>query len=381
MDFNLSRFRNLFHPPSMIMDDPNQGGITGNLPPVDPNNALGFPAPKNPFGGLFKTNPMQIIPDNSDPYDPLARMKELYNPEHNYSDMYMEALKGMPERKDPGIMRHIGAALAGIGSGPDAAKKFLDEPYDEKMSDWATGMKAIEPGMQYERYANANDRMLANETIGREIQDRRADIAKGESERKARADENKATNDAENTAIRKSRAAAYIYRQSHPNEVFQEDDKGNLIALNPADGSAKFVLDDEGIPIKSSKLPEEDRINLIVKGRLQAIGAQGAETRRTEANKEVNRQKDIAAKGEETRKNKGGAGSEPIVTEQTVTLKDTEGKPTASKTTITKKGPEAKVIRHRVQYTVNGQTKIALVPKEKLAEALKHGGKDLGEVK
>lgn len=126
-------------------------------------------------------------------YDPVARMSELYKPQDEITKMYIDALKNMPQREPAGKLRTIAAALAGLGAGAGSShyvggaavgfsgdpKKALEtadlvknKPYYEKMSDWQNKEKALAGGAAIEERGNTNQRLLANETVGRELQEK-----------------------------------------------------------------------------------------------------------------------------------------------------------------------------------------------------------------
>lgn len=126
-------------------------------------------------------------------YDPVARMNELYQPQDAITQLYMQQLKNMPQREPPGKLRTIAAILAGLGANvgpqhyvggsavgfkgdPKAALETTDliqnKPYYEKLQDWQTREKALGGGAELEARENTNKRILANETVGRELQEK-----------------------------------------------------------------------------------------------------------------------------------------------------------------------------------------------------------------
>lgn len=126
-------------------------------------------------------------------YDIAQRLKELYQPQSRITDLYAQALQNIPQREKPGKLQNIFALMAGLGAGagpaayengaavgfrgnPKAALEVTDlvrnKPFYEKLGDWQTRTGALEKGTELENRSNINQRTLANEIIGREIQDR-----------------------------------------------------------------------------------------------------------------------------------------------------------------------------------------------------------------
>jgi len=314
-------------------------------------------------------------PSSVQPYDVNQRLQQLYHPESSAQDRYNQLLNQFPQREHPSRLRQIGSALAGlsavspgaytdsgqaIGIKVDPAKQlqiqdqFLNRPYYQRMDDFQARLKPTQESAELERGSNTNKRIMAEQTIGREIQDRRADIADRvasdrahaatiEAARKQKKDEADVYKSNEDRKIREARAKAYIFKQTHPNHIIKETDKGELLAINPGDGSTFILADDDGNPIKSSKMTDSDRINLQIQGRMNAIAASGAESRKTEEVKAGNRQEDIAARGNQARTTKTTPAPARAPTQTDVTIRDAKGNVQGSKTTTS--GPKQARVR------------------------------------
>lgn len=62
-------------------------------------------------------------------------LQRLSQPDENITRLN-DLLAQMPQREKPSKMRRFGAFMLGMGAGPQAARDFRDEPYNEKLSDW-----------------------------------------------------------------------------------------------------------------------------------------------------------------------------------------------------------------------------------------------------
>lgn len=213
------------------------------------------------------------------------RLEQLYTPEHTMSDRLDEMLRNFPQRNQPGLGRSIIASIAGFGGGPQAAEDVQYAPYNRELKDWQAQYAPTYQAATNERYENVNERNFANQEVSRELQERK----QTEQERAAGVKEQQAN---EKIEISRTRAAAYDFKQRNPQMKLQEDDKGNLIGVNPITRESQYILDpNTGAPVKSAKLPDEDRINLQIQGRLKVASAQ--HDYRTE---------EIGTRGEEARK-------------------------------------------------------------------------------
>ena len=304
------RMQNLFHPP-VGNDLPSQGGITGRLPiPPDGN---GVP-PEMPYQGIppytgispdgtgampdvqggFNVPPPTSAPMESAPYDAGKRMQELYTPEHEANDRYTELMNAYPNREDwhPGKLRRIGGALMAVASGLpqgrgmnfykantqgiDSGVKFMDQPFLDKQEDWKAQIVPAGQAATNERYMNANERSLANQTVNSELRQHQIDVQEENYNRRNNAAE--------------GRLKLNQWKAQHPNAKF--DFSGPTVKVgDPATGR----VFDTGV--QTGNMSEIDKLNLQGDMRLEQIGATGDEARKTEGVRETGREKIQEMKG------------------------------------------------------------------------------------
>ncbi len=328
--------------------------------------------------GMFKPQGELKVPED-DLDNPYARMQELYSPETYFQDEYKKLLSSIPERNKPGIWRKLGAIFAG---NPEEQQHALYAPYERNLQDWDLKRKALEPGLNAERYGNVNERQVAANIMQNESTNKRIDLQEGELRRKEKADEAKNKQNDEKIKIQRQRANAYIYGKENPNKIIKEDSNGNLITIDPQSGDTEYLLDDDGDPIKSINLTPEQRHN----NRMSEIKAQAdaamARTKVAGANT-------IAAakvRGEQARTTKttppAKAVSDPDkvdTTTSTVQVKDAEGKSVGTRTTTTQKTTQAgrnTGIKMQLPPTPKyPKGRIALVPKSDVDKVKAQGGK------
>lgn len=382
-------FKNLFLP-GELGPSPTISNVFG---PSDPaRNLFGSPMAESDIGtagrleGVFG-NPEVMIPGGGIPGrttgtftgEPImrGRMEELYSPENFFQEEYKRLLSQAPERKEPGILRRLGAIFAGS---PEEQERFKYAGYYRDLGDFENKLKAIEPGLQAERYANTNERQLAANVMQNEAANRRISVQEQEAASREAKREADIQRDKERTAIQRNRAETYRYRTENPNNVLTEDDQGNLMAFNPQTKKIEYLLDDDGQPIKGSSLSEFDKIQLQVKGRKEVIAAQTAADLREEEIRQRNRinlERERTAGDIKVRTTPPATSKDDPnkvdTTTSTVILRDKEGKPIQSRTTTTQKSTQAgKNVGVRMR-TPDGR--IVLVPKDKVEEAKKKGGK------
>jgi len=206
------------------------------------------------------------------PYDPSARMAQLFQPQTRTTDAYNQLINQYPEYQQPSMLRRIGAGLAGFGAGfrdPQAGiqvgYQLREQPNLERRQQWGERLKSLEPAMEAERYYNVNARQLAHQTIQGELTSRRLE----EQER----------NNRERTRISDMRARAYDFKTRNPDWELQEVPGRNMQWVNPQTRQTA----DSGIP--SGTLTETDKINLQGKNAIAAAKArsEGAEERQEQA--------------------------------------------------------------------------------------------------
>ncbi len=313
----LIRLQNIFAPQQPIGNDmPEQGGITGNIPYQQPQT-LNQVEQQQPYSGMnpqqqqgphaidYGQQPNQYMDTPADPNSMMGQpVSSPY--QHQNIDQLNRMIADYPVEQKPSKWRHVGAMLVGAGYGPEAAQKFLGEPYNKEVVAWKNKVGPVENAATQERIGNQNIRTSQISQEKQDLAEKKLtqDTANKEADRKIRAD----------------RAATYDFKTKHPNHLIKENDKGQLIAIDPQSGQTSILADENGEPIKSSILTDTDKINMQIEGRLKAIeatgknqqsniAATGAEARKTEADKEVNRQSDIASRGAQARTTKSTAGT------------------------------------------------------------------------
>jgi len=212
------------------------------------------------------------------------RIAELYQPQNRMQQIVEQMLQNVPQRTEPGRWRKIGAAIAGMGTeNPyESAQTMAYGPYNMQMQDWGARLDPALKGAQLEMGANQNARIMAEQTLQRELQ-RRRDLV---NEQKILKDQ-ELRGRAETT--REKRAAVYAFKASNPNWQFKTQADGSIVAINPQDPTRSI-----NTGIQSNELSDADKLALQLDMRLQVaekqgqiarqnIAATGAEARVTKA--------------------------------------------------------------------------------------------------
>lgn len=270
--------------PSVMMDDPSQGGITGNMPfpsqapPVFP----GFDAPPNPtpFDGSGNPYAQDALPQ---PDFNQMRMQQLFNPEHMAQDRVNQLLNQIPQHENPSFMRRLSAAMVAGGGNYGESQHILNEPYERKYSEWKDQFGPAVQSANLERYSNATERQAAQNQLQYDSQTKRIE----ETERHDKATEEDRAN---RTEIARSRANAYNWKQNHPNHVIKLDKDGYMIGIDPQSNQSSYILDANGDPVKGDKLPQKELIDLNQKNAIARIDETGSQQRKTEETREKNRE-------------------------------------------------------------------------------------------
>lgn len=288
------RMRNLFSTPPLVTDDPMQGKITGR--PVEPDDWFHHSVGRRNeqmFGDLFKTPPL-VTSSVTEPDDEMMR----FEPEHYYSDQYDNLLKDMPQYKEPGGWRKaLTAIAAGFAGRPLEVNNVLQAPYARKYDAWKNKADAVRPAMLEERQRNQQNRMFAQTSNSQRIAQQRADTS-------AAAQRAKEATDKEKIEIAKGRAATYDWKAKHPNHTYKTDSDGYIIAIDPQTNTMTYVVDREGTPVKSSTLPDEDKMELQLKNQKELIGARETSQKNLAEYRGTITSRQIRERGEESRKTK-----------------------------------------------------------------------------
>jgi hypothetical protein len=271
------RMQNIFGNPMnqpmgqpMGNDLPSQGGFGGNLhaPPMAP------PQQESPFARL------QFGPDNigttqvpsPDDYDVGSRMAQLYTPEHSASDKFNQMVSAYPQEHEPSTKLKVGGSIMGaltdLGtnfghnrtgvSGHDVyddvtgRRKFLED-----VGNWKTQIGPVGQAAALERTQNANERLMAHQTVSDEL--------------RQKSDENKFQTQEAKNKISEDRAKVYRLKSLMPQHQF--DFSGPTVKVgNKQTGE---VID---TGLATGSLSDSDKLELQQSNAMTQIGArtQGA---------------------------------------------------------------------------------------------------------
>jgi len=351
------RQQNIFGVPPIYGNDlPQQGGITGNMPPpanpipqpimgpgvmtsdmqlppeIDPTPYIpppqfgrpGINAPdigmnelEQPFQNIqFGQGPLdvnqgdiasaktgvlgQAMPDEG--MDAGARMRELYHPQDDASRRFDQMIAQYPQEDNPSWLRRIGAMVVDYTKGSKRGEEVFHEPYNKKIAEWKDKIGPAQQAAVNERYENVNDRTMAYNQMAIELRER-AQIAREQ-------------NDERKAQIQQQRADIYAFKATHPNFKFIMPKGGNIQAMDPATGQAH----DTGIPTGS--LTEIDKLHIGQEQALERIDATGEQARKTENVRQSGRLEAIDARGKQARETRatpsggvGGAGKSESATQ------------------------------------------------------------------
>lgn len=244
--------------------------------------------------------------------DVVSRIMGQYQPQTQISEQYRDLLSNPPERTDPGMLGKIFGTMSALGAGahpagivggqpigfiagkPSEIAQGYDQtayaPYYRDMEDWTNKSKALGLGAAEEDRANANSRGVLLGAARQATAEDRANSYATRIENQRVDSEGRLANAEERTKAYKDLSAARIWKLKHPNEILKENDKGQIISIDLTTGTSTVVTDeDTGEPVKSANLPLPEKIKLQVHGRLQEIGAKGAEDRKTEETRQEGR--------------------------------------------------------------------------------------------
>lgn len=282
------RMKNLYGQPDPGMVDPammdsggpDPGGIMANMfQPQADDSGNTFVGPTNRPGGV---NPAIAADPTS--YDAGQRMRDLYKPETMAGDRLNAMVSQYPKKTDfhPSMLRKIGGALTAVGGSftphgkfqmnPDAiafGDSLMDKPYTEKLTDWKNQIGPAQTSANLERQTNVNERSMAYQTVAQELRQHAQDA--------------KSTNDAKKLEISENRAKVYEFKAHHPGAKF--DFSGPTVkVMDPSNGT----VEDTGID--TGHMSKLDQMNLAHENTMGEIGARGTEARKTEGEKEINRE-------------------------------------------------------------------------------------------
>ncbi len=358
--------------------DPSMLKLQSNLNQSNPTISTNMPGNQG-TGNAMNMNDGAPEKDSVGQEDEITKLvSKLYTPGHEIADKFNEVWNQMPQREKPSVLRRIVASMVGGGKeGIKGASEVMDEPYNEARSDWMDKLKMLQPALSDERYNNANERMIATNAATQATANKRI----GETERHNQETETLNKSKAE---VTKDRAAVYRYKAENPDHKFVEDEQGQLMALDPKSGGMKYVLNEDGVPVKSLKnLDAREKENLDIKARKDVANIQGKnqiEAAKVRGN-EARQTEEVKAKGRiEVKENKDASGK---VVSKTTTVYDTAGNVTGTKTESTTTKPVApkevpsnvSKVRMETPPDKDGKVRTIMVPMDKVAEAEQRGAK------
>jgi hypothetical protein len=260
---------------------------------------------ENPFGGLFKPSNLQSIGSASDPSvsakpaqsddeslsESIRKMMELnnqyYHPEHTASDRLNQLLNSFPQEKRPSIGRTIVAGLAGMGAkeggGYDASQKVIDEPFKGDLEKWKAQTQPSYQAAEAENQGNVNQRTLLGNMITAETASRRNRTADDKYRAEILSREKIATEkDATTREIAQSKQRLEQYKFDNPYLIF-DFNSPTVQAFDQQTGESF----DTKVP--SGHISDMDKAAINQKNKLAQIAAQGDQSRRNEGTRQENR--------------------------------------------------------------------------------------------
>jgi hypothetical protein len=327
MDMRLLRLMSMFGAPQQIQQNdsaqvlnPVPQSLDVNPTPINPNN-MGLQS-----GQISDAPPL-------DPYDPMARMKQLYQPRTAVSQSYADALNQMPEdqpiSRGRGLAAIAAASLIGARNpqlGLETGNIVANGPNDRAKADWQNRVKVLGLGANEEDKYNANQRLLANETVSAEAKD----AAEKEKERanlvKEKQNQDKITNAEERTKIYQQKA-----------DIAKDVAKGGKIVQNQAGDFVVIYRDGSSKPVDVRGWTPADIASMKNDFAIQQIDERGAVqsgniTQRGNINFGLTQER-----GNQARQTKQTPGAQPIAPDKstTVEVRDSTGKVIGTRQTNT----------------------------------------------
>src|SRR3972149_4443194 len=323
-------------------------------------NNIFNPTPFNQASLPGRVNPMLQAPSFQQPEINMAdRWSQLYQPDLRGQNMLYGALENFPQRDQykPSTLRKIGAAIYGM-SQEDPAKasdQFLNYHYYNALNDWMNRTKPIQEAAGLEREYNTNQRMMADQIIRREQEDRRlAEMERRNKEseelRGRQLGETERKNQATEELNRKKLGLAQLKANNY--DLVIDDNTGLVVGVNKIDPT-----DVVQTGVKSIELSDLDKANYGLRNRLQVVGAQGTQTRQNIQQRAI-------------------TPSRPTTgpTTQTEIVYDSEGNPTGTR--IVQRSPTTTSSGQPLMVRMIGpDNNVYEVPVDKVSDAMKSGMK------
>lgn len=220
----------------------------------------------------------------------MGGLDSIFKPTYEAQNRLSEAINQQPKLSDyqPGKFKRVMAAIAGMGAGvanPIAGRELQDslkyDDYNRAVRAWQLGVEPIGKLAQIENQKNVNERIIANDIMGRRIQQQRADEMERNNRAKNDLTEELRAIQERNVSNKEYLASIADYKAKHPRSIIKTDASGNLIAVDPGTNTAEPIKDSSGNVVNSGKLDDTTKMSIQLHNRLAAIEAQGAETRKS----------------------------------------------------------------------------------------------------
>jgi hypothetical protein len=248
-----------------------QQSIYGKTPPNPFGNGMTpppMPSQGVDISGLRMGNAFDVPPINSQEsvqspiQEPIQESDPMggFNPEHSSQDRYNQLMDSYPQEGKIGLLRKIGAVLAGLGGPNPAQDTILHGPHNAAVADWKNQIGPAEQSANMERYANTSERQTTYQAGQLRLSEQR----NKETERK----------DKETEANRNIRTAAYEFAQKNKAHKFQKNTlNGHVEAVDP--------LTNEVTDLGKWDFSAAEDYAIKHKNKLEEIGASGEQARQT----------------------------------------------------------------------------------------------------
>jgi hypothetical protein len=252
-------------------------------PKRDPFGNVQQPSPTYPAGPHRETPfPFTQFPESEgdENIDYGKMVQDLYTPETGAQEEYSRLMGEYPERGQPGVIRRIGASLAGLGPGGyEVAHKAAYQPFYDKLEDWKQKIDPAQAAMANERASNVNLRSLANQIVSQRMSDARLERAIGRD--KVLQEQGQARIEQGGERIAETQRAALEREEQgrERNKIAAARARGGEIRIDESSGQGRmFFKDGSSIDIDLKKLPQEEYMALVQEYAMARIKA-GAEAR------------------------------------------------------------------------------------------------------
>lgn len=263
---------------------PNMGGFDFDMFGQRPENSYN----KIDFGGARPLG--DVVSSQYEEIDPID-----FTPEDQYSKMFGDLLKQMPQHENPSMWRRIAAIVGGGLTGNlQGVDEVMHGKHRRKMQDWKGKVDVVGRAATDERARNQQERMWNQSRQSAELRER--DLNLKEQRDRTRAE------------IDRQKLELANFKARNPNWVLKEQRGGNIIAFNPQN-PAEVV--DTGVA--TGTLSDLDKINLGLQrdltmesvrqtNRVGLEGVRQAGRERMVPLREASQSKLITQRGEEARR-------------------------------------------------------------------------------